>query len=117
MTRNNEKTTAEFRLAMLEKLDMNNHKKHWNVASVSWLFMRLKMEVKELEDEITHMMRSADINDPHIRKEAIKYFSDRSVLECADVANMAMMVWDNLQNGIIEGSSDTDYLEPGRAGS
>ena len=100
--RNNEKTTAEFRLAMLEKLNENNHKKHWNEASVRWLSNRLYDELIELNIDLSQLG-----DQPKIAIQS-------AMKECADVANMAMMVWDNLKNGIIEGSSDTDYLEPGR---
>lgn len=105
-SRDNEKATSDFRFAMLEKLNANNHKKHWSEASVGYLFERLLQERRELEMAllgVVHMKASKKLHDLEV--------SD-AMRECADVANMAMMIWDNLRHGIIEGSTDSEYLEP-----
>lgn len=104
--RNNEKTTANFRLAMLEKLNENNHKKHWNEAGIGWLFSRLEDEIKELKFELSRIL----YND--VMFESIINQIEMAKRECADVANMAMMIYDNLSNGILSGSENTEYLEP-----
>jgi DNA-binding ferritin-like protein len=106
--RDNEKTTAEFRLAMLEKLNDNNHKAHWNEAGIKWLYDKLDEEYSELIAELHHIINRQESRISNIGKTSIV----AAMKECADVANMAMMIWDNLQRGIIEGSSDTEYLEP-----
>ena len=107
--RDNEKTTADFRLAMLEKLNANNHKKHWSEASLFWLNHRLENEVDELQEAIENLNLSAFDAASTL---AVGPCIESAMKECADVADVAMMIWDNLKNGIIEGSSDNDYLEP-----
>lgn len=89
------------------KLDKNKHKEcdmmnpdgngsHWSHCGIGWLLGRLKVETIELEEAI----------DTGTNSEAIQR-------ECADVANFAMMIHDNvslpqqskrefLQNGAME---------------
>ena len=63
---------------MFEKLRRNAHKAHWQTVTNQWLFDRLKQEVAELENALAD---GIDI-----------------VHECADVANFAAMIADNVTN-------------------
>ncbi|GAF85775.1 unnamed protein product [marine sediment metagenome] len=71
------KEVKVFSIAMEQVLKLHDNKPHWTDADNSYLLYRLKQEVKELE--------AALING--VSKE-IKY-------EAVDVANFAMMLFDN----------------------
>lgn len=62
---------------MLLKLRHNKQKAHWSTVSNDWLLTRLKEEVSELECALES-------------GEGIVY-------ECADVANFAAMIADNVR--------------------
>jgi len=69
-----------FAKHMLSKLRVNARKAHWSTVSQAWLLGRLRQEVAELEAALA---------------------SGRGVeSECADVANFAMMIADNFEEGI-----------------
>lgn len=69
----------DFARAMDNELDENDHKTGWARLSLQWLINRIKQETSELEN-------------------AIKNNKPKSVIlsECADVANFAMMIFDNV---------------------
>lgn len=67
-----------FAADMLRKLRANNHKAHWSTIDAAHLRSRLAEEVVELFAELD------DGADPA-----------RVIAECADVANIAMMIADN----------------------
>ena len=72
-----------FAIKMESVLRANDHKGGWTGCAPQWLLMRLKQEVAELEF-------------------AMKYHSVESgsaIKECADVANFAMMIADNMGLG------------------
>lgn len=62
------------------KLTRNDHKAHWSTVSNAYLFMRLLEELAELA-------RAMVDGDPVLIHD-----------ECVDVANMAMMIADNVEN-------------------
>jgi NTP pyrophosphatase (non-canonical NTP hydrolase) len=64
---------------MEQKLKENDHKQHWNNYDIDYLIHRIYEEQDELEIAITQKLSA---------KEIIK--------ECADVANFAMMIADNV---------------------
>lgn len=66
-----------FAVVMQDKLDENDHKRHWRTCSAKWLLNRLKQETAELERAVG-MGAAPDV----VEREA------------ADVANFAMMVAD-----------------------
>ena len=66
---------------MMKKLRQNCHKAHWDTVTNYWLLARLNDEVRELQD--------AMMND------APELIAD----ECADVANFAAMIADNITKG------------------
>lgn len=72
----------EFAGLMEERLTANDHKSHWEGEDMGWLLERLKEEVQELQQEID----PGDLSN----HEAI-------CNECADVANFAMMIADNVR--------------------
>jgi len=69
-----------FSIEMLKKLLQNGHKAHWSTVDCDYLFDRLIEELEELK-----AARSGSVND--------------IVSECADVANFAMMIADNVSKG------------------
>jgi len=71
-----------FAEGMAAKLRKNSHKAHWSKASIGYLQSRLSDENIELEQAIAHDTDEAIIS------------------ECYDVANFAMMIADNIRNGI-----------------
>lgn len=70
-----------FAEIMEQKLKENDHKHHWSDSDNSWLLERLLEEVKELES----IMDSLSTSDEEKQRE------------CADIANFAMMIADNIQ--------------------
>lgn len=70
-----------FSNEMSKKLYENRIKKHWSHVDCDYLFDRLMDEVRELSDA-----RSGT--------------SEEIIAECADVANFAMMIADNVRCGI-----------------
>jgi|LGOV01.1.fsa_nt_gb NTP pyrophosphatase (non-canonical NTP hydrolase) len=73
------KPVAEFVSAMENKLKGADHKPHWSTCSVDYLFGRLLDEVEELTEAFDTGQSPEEIRD-----------------ECADVANFAMMIADNI---------------------
>lgn len=79
----------DFAVLMEQKLRKNDHKKHWKNCNQEYLLTRLDEEVKELHDcfffyspgELNFLM-----DGQH---------EDRIPGEAVDVANFAMMLWDN----------------------
>lgn len=72
------KSVTFFAKEMDRKLQENSQKGGWEDCDESYLIERLRQEVDELEEAINE-------------KEVHEIKS-----ECADVANFAMMIWDNL---------------------
>lgn len=72
-----------FASVMKYKLNLHRKKGHWSALSHVELINLLKEEIKELEEAIK------DCNDTKTMNLAI-------VNECADVANYAMMIADNI---------------------
>lgn len=65
---------------MYIKLRENSHKAHWNTVTTEWLLNRCMEELNELQEALGN-------EDP-----------GDIVRECADVANFAMMIADNVRN-------------------
>ena len=70
----NKSVTYSFRSKMIEVLNLNNYKGSWKKCSNEYLIRRLEEELEELKTAK---------NEEDIVKEAI------------DIANFAMMIWDN----------------------
>jgi len=71
----------KFAQAMETELIENDHKTGWNQLSPQWIINRIRQETQELETAIK--------NDKPIREIQS---------ECADIANFAFMLWDNLED-------------------
>jgi len=71
---------VQFVKEMELKLRENDHKGGWENSSTEYLFDSLSQEVEELQEELT------EINNP---------CDERVKRECLDVANFAMMLFDN----------------------
>ncbi len=83
--RNNQELVSSFGVDMLLKLNMNNHKKHWSECSVEYLLHRIIFETLELHEALIHDDKGA------------------AVRECADIANFAAMIADNLKRELRRG--------------
>lgn len=83
----------DFRQAMQQKLDENNHKPHWSTHDLSYLLMRLELEHRELEEKIDEKL--IGVLDPSSSEE-FERWREEARMEAADVANIAMMIYDNL---------------------
>lgn len=88
------KPVLEFAKLMQYKLDKNEFKdceimnlgskgRTWHQCSIDWLLTRLYDELVELNDAVNE-----------------KKSSDEVQKECADVANFAMMISDNLNSNL-----------------
>lgn len=76
-----------FKKQMLRKLGDNTDKKHWLKCTYWYLFRRMEMELKELEELL--------------RDDKVPYKQKKIIFECADIANFAMMIADKAKNGAI----------------
>ena len=79
------KQVANFAEAMEVKLKQNDHKEHWSEESIDSLYDMLVEEKEELRKELAFAYRDPDDFDIEQAQE-----------EAIDVANFAMMIWDNL---------------------
>jgi len=68
---------------MEKKLRENDHKGGWNSCDVDWLVSRMTEELQELDD-VVQQYRQGFASREEVRRE------------CADVANFAMMIADNI---------------------
>jgi len=84
------KTATEFAQEMERVLRANDRKGGWEDCSASWLLMRLRQEVEELSWALRER--------PH--------FPGGIMVEAADVANFAMMLWDVVRHEPIGGQGD-----------
>lgn len=73
-------TVMQFAVKMEEKLSANDHKSGWEGMSYKMLINRMRQEIKELERAIKLKLPAKEIQ-----------------YECADVANFAMMIADNIE--------------------
>ena len=76
------KEVQKFSEDMEHKLVKNDHKSGWGNCTSSYLLLRLKEEVKELETAVRNNKSTGDV-----------------ITEAADVANFAMMIADNARKG------------------
>jgi len=79
----------QFALLMEKKLKENDHKSHWSKCNQEYLLKRLDEEVEELH-KCFFFYSPGDMNffmDGH--------HEDKIPGEAVDVANFAMMLWDN----------------------
>ena len=90
------KPVMEFAKRMQYKLNKNKHKTGWEHLSIDWLRERMLFEADELKDFIADyaMMKA----DPKTDEQVLEDMRDDMKNECADVANFAMMIFDNIEN-------------------
>ena len=89
------KAISRFGNLMLEKLAENRDKAHWDGCDTDWLMERLTEEVTELHDAIEEYIDAASNEKGTVAQVAEAARAVRR--ECADVANFAMMIADNLE--------------------
>ena len=79
-----------FALEMEKKLRANDHKGGWENENYSYLFDGITREAKELEN-VLDSIGIFESTNPKISKEK----KLEIIGECADIANFAMMIFDN----------------------
>jgi len=77
------KIVSALKAPMLEKLRSNGHKPHWRECSINDLIEMMEGEIQELKDELIEMNL----------EEALR--------ECADIANFAAMIYDNINKKFV----------------
>ena len=77
-----------FAKTMVVKLKANNYKAHWSTVEQFYLLDRLEQELAELRGAMIDLM---GFDGDEERGKAV-------MDECADVANFAMMISDNVRN-------------------
>lgn len=83
-----ENTIKRFSKVMMEKLEKNKHKKHWeSVHNISFWRDKLYEEYAETTQILNTQI--SGIADLPLRDKK------RLINECADLANIAMMIADN----------------------
>lgn len=86
---------ACFAGAMEYKLQKNDHKKpDWKDEAYTYLIKRLVDEVLELHDAL---YKAIELDRIHKQKQEAPPDWMAVMDECADVANIAMMIWDKAQ--------------------
>jgi hypothetical protein len=104
------KSVLEFALAMEKKLQKHDDargKRGWDGDTPRSLFIRIKQEITELEKvfDAPQKIRSA-LDELNIFTGTMlngiinKQYYTRTMDECADVANFAMMIFDNAQRAL-----------------
>lgn len=88
---------SAFARLMLSKLFLNRHKGDWSDESILWLLNRLRQEVDELAQAIA---------SPSHTPAEMERWQELVAMECADVANFAMMIADVTQVAAMEVDSD-----------
>jgi len=87
------KAVKEFSKDMERKLKENDHKKQgWLGCSYSYLFKCIRKEVNEL---LFEMSTDGDLDLP--RRIITDEKKQNIINECADIANFAMMISDNIK--------------------
>lgn len=79
-----------FAQAMIDKLDKNAHKAHWGETHEQQLLCRLREEVEELSEALRDEVEE---QDPF--SESARLADAKVCDEAVDVANFAMMIFDN----------------------
>lgn len=91
------KEIKSFSEDMEKKLKDNDHKGHWSKSSYAYLIQRLREEVDELDEELSSFVIGQAMPRDLSGSYSIEQYGE-VVEECADVANFAMMIADNLKN-------------------
>ena len=91
------KEIKSFSEDMERKLKENEHKEYWSKSNYAYLIRRLRQEVDELEEELSSFVIGQAMPTDLSGSCSIEKYGE-VVDECADVANFAMMIADNLKN-------------------
>jgi NTP pyrophosphatase (non-canonical NTP hydrolase) len=83
---------AWFAEKMEEKLRENDSKGGWDNCDIAWLLKRLREETTELAEVIA-------VYEEDTRGIPGVYSAHKTMSECADVANFAMMIADLVRRG------------------
>jgi len=87
-----------FSEIMEQKLKENDHKSHWSKADIDYLLKRLNEEVTELENKFLKLeTRNTRALADDSMGDIFMPEPEDIQRECADVANFAMMIADNIQ--------------------
>ena len=76
LTTNDQCEIIAFKNKMIEKLEneKNAKKPHWNTHDIKYLLMRLKEEMKELEEAVFQNKKKCDIIDECLDVYAFSFF-------------------------------------------
>ncbi len=88
-----------FAHEMVRKLRDNDHKTGWEDCPIDELLDHLREEVLEIDKIIKNTMVKPYPQTADSLRDPIKRML---ISECADVANMAMMIADNVKNEITD---------------
>jgi hypothetical protein len=90
------KTVEWFSQQMQHKLYQNRNKNHWSGSNYDYLKDRLLDEYEEMSEQL-RMLQASEKNllpsDAWTKEECKKII----IQECADIANIAMMIADNIR--------------------
>jgi NTP pyrophosphatase (non-canonical NTP hydrolase) len=102
------KEIKSFSENMERKLKENDYKEHWSKSNYSYLIQRLHEEVDELDEALSSFVIGQAMPRDLSGSYSIEQYGE-VVEECADVANFAMMIADNLKNKR-ENDGDVKYF-------
>jgi oligoendopeptidase F len=91
------KSLKQFAEYQEEILKENDHKEGWDDCFLHNLYYMLREEMEELEAVLNSWGCLYKLNPTkNLTNEERKEFKEQISKECADVANFAMMIYDNL---------------------
>ena len=99
-----------FASMMEQKLRLRDDRRGWALSNCGYLFSRLILEVKELQEALH--LKEGEIYDGHLWQPTWGMDPARLpvlhhvVAECADIANYALMIADRLRADLKGGSRD-----------
>jgi NTP pyrophosphatase (non-canonical NTP hydrolase) len=102
------KEIKSFSENMERKLKENDYKERWSKSNYSYLIQRLHEEVDELDEALSSFVIGQAMPRDLSGSYSIEQYGE-VVEECADVANFAMMIADNLKNKR-ENDGDVEYF-------
>ncbi len=83
-----------FMEEMKKKLTENQHKSGWQTCNLLWLYSKLGEEMGELGSILNDIALPTTAKIGPLGIHVRKMIVDEIVSECADIANMAMMIAD-----------------------
>jgi len=105
-----EQTAVEwFAVQIEQEPDINSDKGSWGDIDLMWLFSKLGEEAGEVGGELNAYVHPRN----GYNFEPYPGWAERVIRECADVANVAMMIADNVRNLLSTDDLVFDVVESG----